>query len=70
MFLNDKKLIPITILRVDKIVSGDSILPDEWMVTRIFELEGKEIYIKGFGRSRAEAILDFQAELEEAELEV
>ena len=57
-------LLPAENLKVIKIVEGDNLLGDDWMVSRKYQSGGRDIWVKGFGRTRAEAILDYKAELE------
>ena len=55
---------PISLLKVIQILDRDTFIGDDWMVSRQFSKKGKTIYVKGFGRTRAEAMLDYEAELE------
>ena len=59
-----KSLIPIENLKVIRIVEGDNLLGDDWMISRKYMFGEDEIWIKGFGRTRAEAMLDYRAELQ------
>lgn len=55
---------PIGLLKVIQILDRDTFIGDDWMVSRQFSKDGKTIYVKGFGRTRGEAMLDYEAELE------
>lgn len=59
-----KNLVPIENLKIIKIVEGDNLIGDDWMVSRKYKFGEDDIWIKGFGRTRAEALLDYKAELE------
>jgi hypothetical protein len=58
------KLTPTGLLQTIQIIQGDGLLGDDWMITRQFLKNDEPIYVKGFGRNRAEAYSDFEAELE------
>ena len=38
--------------------------PVDWMVSQTFERDGEKLVISGFGRTQAEAMGDFDAEVE------
>ena len=41
--------------------------PNDWLVYQTFDKWGKQVIVRGFGRSRLEALRDFAEELEYAE---
>lgn len=55
-------MIPISNLHVVKF-SDD---PEDWIVWRTFREGAKVFKIRGFGRTRAEALDDYEREVEEA----
>ena len=58
------KLEPITMINIVQIMSG---FIEDWMVSRTFTKNGKEVYVRGFGRTRREALIDFDAEVYDEE---
>lgn len=60
------ELQPTSILKIVQIMSG---FIEDWMASRIFVKNGKEICVRGFGRTRRDALVDFDAEVELEEME-
>ena len=56
-----------SILRLDKIVENDSLIPDEWMATIVLLKSDSEVFVKGFGFSREMALKNIQEELNQME---
>lgn len=54
-----------SLVRIDQIMNNDSFVANEWMVTVIFVKGRSDVYVKGFGKSKEEAISDFLAEMNE-----
>ena len=58
-------LVPVTLLKTIKIMDSKVDICDDWMVWRMFKTENGETFsIKGFGRTKDEALKDFEAELQ------
>lgn len=58
-------LVPITLLKTIKIMDSEIDVCNDWMVCQTFKLENKNIIsVVGFGRTKDEALMDFEAELQ------
>ncbi len=58
-------LVPVTLLKTIKIMDSEIDVCNDWMVCQTFKLEnGKVISVVGFGRTKDEALMDFEAELQ------
>lgn len=57
-------LVRVGNFRVDKILEEDSWLNDEWMITCKYKRGFEEVWIKGFGKTKQEAMMDFDNQLE------
>ncbi len=59
---------PISLLKSIQIVSNDTLIDDDWMLTRKFLKNGKKIVVSGFGKTKNDALIDFLSELEQESL--
>lgn len=55
-------------IQVLQIVKGDNLIGDDWMVSRKFIKNKKEIWIKGFGKTSRDAMMDFESEVAQEKL--
>ncbi len=66
--MQDKvKLFPVGMIH--SIFIGDDFISD-WMVFRKFEYSNKQFNVRGFGRTKDEAMADYEYELQEIEDEI
>lgn len=53
-------------LKVDKILE-DPLIGDEWMISRRFIRNGKDVWVKGFGKTKELAFIDYEYQHEDAD---